>query len=362
MEKLLPPLPTLPITSQETLRKCAELPVGDKDIFIASFPKSGTTWMQNIVYQLVAAERSTMMSSSSVVAPTTSQNSSNSNGTTSPNGNMDELPFEHISDYAPFYDIDAHWDEQSDTSSGGAPRMVAKIRTAHERLGYRISNTHLRWDMLPHSSEKNVATGTAKYIYVVRDGRDVLTSFYHHLTNQHVDDGGFDGDFESFFQQFLDGTVAYGRWSHHLASWMPHIVGDDPTTGDNTTQRKDSTILLVRYEDLKTDLKQQVIRIADFLKLKNIASGATSSSADQQLLDRVLEKVSFEWMREHQDLFHPISVRWKPDYNFIRKGHVGDHDCIFDEVHKAKFMASVVADFGGQEKVPDWLHKYCFHH
>ena len=326
MEESLPPLPTLPITSKETLRKCAQLPVGDKDIFIASFPKSGTTWMQNIVYQLLAAER--------LQLSTTNK----------------ELPLNHISDYAPFYDIDAHWDEED---VDGAPRMVVKIRKAHEHLGYRIFNTHLRWDMLPHKTQSNNSAsgdqekGFAKYIYVVRDGRDVLTSFYHHLTNQHVDDGGFDGGFEDFFGQFLDGTVAYGKWSHHLASWMP--VAADGT-------KNDKQILLVRYEDLKKDLKGQVIRIANFLELNHVTNVASG-----QPLDRVLERVSFAWMREHQHLYHPISVRWKPGYNFIRTGRVGDHDTIFDEEHKKKFMASVLDDFGGKDKVPSWLQESCFH-
>ena len=327
MDASLPPLPTLPITAKKTLQKCAQLPVGDKDIFIASFPKSGTTWMQNIVYQLLAAERS--------------QSSTNQ---------TKELPLNHISDYAPFYDIDAHWDDQDD-GVDGAPRMVAKIRAAHETLGYRIFNTHLRWDMLPHAKESNnnQKTGSVKYIYVVRDGRDVLTSFYHHLTNQHVEDGGFDGDFEEFFRQFLDGTVAYGKWSHHLASWMPHIVAEDET-------KNDKQILLVRYEDLKLDLKGQVTRIANFLELKQVVNDTSG-----QPLDLVLERVSFAWMREHQHLYHPISVRWKPGYNFIRTGRVGDHDSIFDEEHKKKFMASVMDDFGGNDTVPSWLQEYCFH-
>ena len=320
----LPPLPTLPITSKETLRKCSRLPVGPKDIFIASFPKSGTTWMQNIVYQLVAAERSLVTTG-------------------------DELPsLDHISQYAPFYEIDAHWEVSSD-------QLVPKIRTAHEALGYRIFNTHLRWDMLPTTqSNSETEGGAAKFIYVVRDGRDTLTSFYHHMTNQHLDDGGFDGDIEAFFQQFLDGTVAYGKWSHHLASWMPHIIGSGG-------EKKNDQILLVRYEDLKKDLNHQVSRIATFLQLEGVMGIHSGSIGNSQPLDRVLERVSFEWMREHQHLFHPISVRWKPGYNFIRTGRVGDHGSIFDKEHQEKFISSVVADFGGKEKVPSWLREYCLH-
>lgn len=319
----LPSLPTLPITSKETLRKCRELPVSDKDVFICSFPKSGTTWMQNIVYQLLACERSL-------------DNEPNKS---------EELPFDHISQYAPFYEIDPHWQQDDDDNNNN--ELIETIQAAHAALGYRIFNTHLRWDMLPTQQDGC----TAKYIYVVRDGRDVLTSFYHHMTNQHVEDGGFAGDFEAFFQQFLEGTIAYGKWSHHLASWMPHC-----TVGKHGEDDAASNILLVRYEDLKANLEKEVVRIADFLNLKGVQEDKTGAS-----MARVLERVSFDWMRKNQELFHPISVRWKPGYNFIRKGSIGDHESIFDEQRRKKFVESVEKDFGDKEKVPGWLQEYCYH-
>ena len=312
----LPPLPTLPITSAETLRKCRQIDClglsAPRTIFIGSFPKSGTTWMQNIVYQLVAANRRCTQDDDEA-----------------------DLPLEHISQYAPFYKIDPHWE------STDAPVLVPKIRQAHEALKCRIFNTHLRRDMLPDG---------AKYIYVVRDGRDVLTSFYHHMTNQHPDDGGFQGNFEEFFQQFLDGSVAYGKWSHHLMSWMPHVVGEKQNGG------KDE-ILLVRYEVLKDNLPQQVIRIANFLELVALNEKTTDAS----YMEPLLERMTFEWMRDQQHLFHPISVRWKPGYHFIRKGTVGDHDTIFNDKHKSAFMESILSDFEGKGNAPRWLMEHCFH-
>jgi len=137
---------------------------------------------------------------------------------------------------------------------------------------------------------------------------------------------------------------------------MPNInASKKAETSDETEQ-----VLLIRYEDLKYDLPKQVLRIAKYLELEGILSSGESSH--NEILDRVLERVSFAWMREHQNLFHPISVRWKPGYNFIRKGSVGDHDTIFDDNHKAIFVQSVLSDFGGKEKAPSWLQECCYHY
>lgn len=42
----LPPMPLLPISSSKTISMCRNLELRDSDIFICSYPKSGTTWMQ----------------------------------------------------------------------------------------------------------------------------------------------------------------------------------------------------------------------------------------------------------------------------------------------------------------------------
>ena len=49
-------MPLLPITSVETLKKCANLPLRSDDVFICSYPKSGTTWTQHIVISLLLCE------------------------------------------------------------------------------------------------------------------------------------------------------------------------------------------------------------------------------------------------------------------------------------------------------------------
>jgi hypothetical protein len=93
-----------------------------------------------------------------------------------------------------------------------------------------------------------------RYVYLVRDGRDAATSFYHHLHNQAGAAGGFEGSFEEFEAQWAAGELPYGRWVDHVKAW-------DAAAGD-------SRVLFVRYEDLVVEPRRQVLRIVQHCNLQ----------------------------------------------------------------------------------------------
>jgi methylamine dehydrogenase accessory protein MauD len=134
------------------------------DIFIVTYPRSGTTWMQMILHQLTTQ------------------------------GKMD---FPHITTVCP-------WFERS-----------LKDGTAYDALpAPRVFKSHLPYRKIPK--------GPCKYIYVARDGKDVAVSYYHFYTT-HM---GFKGTFAEFFERFLRGEVQYGSWFRHVRGWWAHR--DDP--------------------------------------------------------------------------------------------------------------------------------------
>lgn len=133
------------------------------DVFIATAPKSGTTLMQMMLYQLTT------------------------------DGSMS---FPHIDGVSPFFELDF---------LRGAPPGF------HERFpSPRIFKTHLRYEQLP--------PGVPRIVYVLRDVWDVAVSSYHHeaLIN------GMDVDQNVFLDRYLAGQTRFVSWFDHLESWWPH--------------------------------------------------------------------------------------------------------------------------------------------
>jgi hypothetical protein len=293
----------LSMSSKSTIEHCLSLKDcldGRKTLFICSYPKSGTTWMQAIVYNLLS------------------------------NGNQH---FSHISEYSPFFEVDKNWDFSEGNTIDG------KIKLQHEmkfqQLGWRVFNTHLRWEMMP--KQPNM-----RYIYVVRNGKDVALSFFQHLSNQN-DADCFDGTLLDFLSKWCNAQLPYGNWLHHLQSWAAVYKSNASKHGSETPE-----VLFVRYQDMVANPLQCVNRIVDYL-------GLHASITDQRA-EELLEYVSFSYMKQHQEQYMPISVPWKEGYSFIRNGKVGDNANYFTAEHDALYDAMVQRVFMDQgAKIPDWL-------
>ena len=132
----------------------------DEDIYITTYFKSGTTWMQMILYQMFT------------------------------DGNMD---FEHIYDVSPWLINEAGKKDGADRINKlGNPRVFK----AHE--------PYKEFD----PENKN------KFIHVYRDGKDVAVSLYHHRKNYNDPDETLDKIFESYF------TGGSYNWFKYTKEWL----------------------------------------------------------------------------------------------------------------------------------------------
>ena len=131
------------------------------DVYVASYPRSGTTWTQLIVHLLVT-------------------------GATG-------LDFNHLSEVSPWFERSLAW-------RTGAADAFARLPAP------RVFKTHLPYRWLP---------GSGRCLHVVRDPGDVVVSYYH-LYRRYL---GWALPFDAFFERFLAGEVQYRSYFDHLAGW-----------------------------------------------------------------------------------------------------------------------------------------------
>ena len=228
----------------------------EDDVVIATYPKVGTNWMQQIVWQLVHG------------------------GPPGVDGlrNVTWLDM-RIADFKPI--IDAY----------------------EAQTHRRVIKTHLPLDALVFSPK-------AKYIVVGRDARDMVWSAYNHqrlntdevlaLFNGPPGRPGAlvsrpDRDIREYYLHFLehDDLPGFG-----FEPFWPHVQGW-------WNVRRRPNVLLVHYADLKADLPRELLRIADFLAIE----------IDEAMLPAIVEHCSFDYMRvgtsNHPNFYKGVNGRWK---------------------------------------------------
>ena len=267
-------MPLLPITTPATLEACRTLNLDEqRTVFACSHPKSGTTWLQAMLYEIVT---------------------------------KGELALDHISNYSPFYESAATWDFRD----GGAS-ISPRFSSGHDAIGWRMFNTHLWWSLMPKAGDG------ARFVYVLRSPRDACASFWHHLSHQAVEDGGYEGSLDAFVRDWAEGRIAFGRWTDHINSWLR------PDAETLATAARDPRVLVLSYEDMKRDIRASTVAVA-----KHIGVNLTASQ-----VDAIVPKLAFEHMKANNERFAPRSVRWRDrgdGFQFVREGRVGGSKALFN--------------------------------
>jgi len=129
------------------------------------------------------------------------------------------------------------------------------------------------------TSHSSYLPGLPKVVYLVRDGRDVLVSYYHYVIYRQSRLKGADVlgiDFSEFFKRYYHGHYRY-IWYLHVESWL---VRGKKSLGDR--------MLVVRFEDMKKDPQAVVSEVARFAHL----------SASPELVASAVQKADLENMRK----------------------------------------------------------------
>lgn len=250
------------------------------DVFIATYPKCGTTWVQYIVCGIF-------------------------NRGTFP---RDSLEFMLAS---PFLEM-----------------LGAEAAEKMPRPG--AIKTHMPFGKVPYSKQ-------AKYIAVARNPFDVCVSFYYHTKEKPSYDVA-DMTFDDYFENFVRGTVSFGDYFDHLLSWYEHrndpnvlfLTYEELKIDSKTQILKIADFLGSEYGNLLRNNDGLMKKLLDGSDFKNMQPTIDSGSS---VLNRLLELPPERALKSLEVFREPLSKRSasKGQVRFLRKGIVGDWRNHFSE-------------------------------
>jgi hypothetical protein len=233
------------------------------DTFIVSYPKSGNTWMRFLLANILAPEKA--------------------------------ISFRNIDEIVP----DVYMAREK-VNSLRRPRFIK----AHDPwFGYY-----------------------PKTIYLVRDYRDVLVSYYHYQRGLNA----FSGTISEFAEK-IDTLHPFGSWADHTEKALAH------------SKAQPGKLLFVRYEDLLEDTEAELERVLAFTRLKS-----------SQPLSQIIENCRFAQLRENESK-HGSEFMDRTSKHFFRKGQQGDWKNFlrpgdFEKIPQAKKIADLLQQLGYKEQ------------
>jgi hypothetical protein len=157
---------TIPFDFLKKLKKFKELELREDDVWVCTYPKTGTTWVQEIVYLI--------------------KNDCNFN----------KAKETKIDERFPFFEVG--FPSEKNLNNLESPRFI---------------KTHLPIELLPNDINKK-----CKLIYVLRNPKDVCVSYFNF--SKMVTQISFNGNFDDFTELFLNGYVPYGSYANHINSYL----------------------------------------------------------------------------------------------------------------------------------------------
>lgn len=232
--------------------------IRESDIFLVSYPKSGNTWMRFLLANLITQK---------------------------------DISFRNFNYVVP--DIYQTSKKQIDNLLN--PRII--------------------------KSHEPFVSDYPKVIYIYRDPRDIVISYYFWEKKYK----NIDTSIEEYIEKFIKGENSpYGPWNEHLKSWF------------NCPLKENNKILFLKYEDLKKDTFGEMVKVCFFLNL----------DFEDKKIREAIEKSDFKRMQklEEKDQMNADYLKGSSkSIKFVRSGK-SEWNQYFTEDLKKSFKDSFGED------------------
>uniref|UniRef100_UPI00358EFAF1 sulfotransferase 4A1 n=1 Tax=Myxine glutinosa TaxID=7769 RepID=UPI00358EFAF1 len=164
----------LPPFCRGAMDEICEFPVRRDDVWLVTYPKSGTSLLQEVVYVV------------------------------SRGAEADESALINIDDFVPVLEY-----------------PQPGIDAIKEMPSPRIIKSHLPYQFLP----QDLHAGKARVIYMARNPKDLVVSYYQF--HRSLRSMSYRGTFQEFCRRFIYDKLGYGSWFGHVQAFWSHRKGDN---------------------------------------------------------------------------------------------------------------------------------------
>ncbi|XP_008777580.1 flavonol sulfotransferase-like [Phoenix dactylifera] len=235
------------------------------DLFLMSFPKSGTTWLKALAFATM----------------------------TRAHYPWDRHPLHSLNphDVVPFMDDLFAAGQASKLEALPSPRVLA---------------THMPYSLLPDS----ITSSGCRIIYICRDPKDAIVSLWHFAEKASAEKGREGFPFDRFFEMACEGKFPYSPiWDHSLEYWKESL-------------RRPEKVLFLKYEEMLEEPAANVKRLAEFL-------GCPFSEDEEKggVVEEIITLCSFEKLKSmeaNKKGSQEAAVYKVSNASFFRKGGTGD--------------------------------------
>ena len=196
------------------------------------------------------------------------------------------------------------WLEVLDSGLGRALGYTPDMAISNDAISPRAFKSHMPYKFVPGGLPH---TTPAKYIYVMRNPKDMCVSYWHQEVTliTGTESISSSSKLDEFVSKFLSDGIKWGCWFDHVVGWLKH--------------KNAPNVLFMKYEDMKHHPRTSVHTIAKFIGIEGIT---------EELIQKVVRNSSFSSMKSDDTCNYSWQTRpgmffSGGDCRFLRTGEIG---------------------------------------